>query len=50
VKGNQETPENEIAEYFEKEVFPKKKGLEDNGMYYKDIYKTTGALKQGNIT
>ena len=46
VKGNQETLENEISEYFEKEVFPKnKKGLEDRGMYFKDMCNDHGRLE-----
>ena len=46
VKGNQETLENEIAEYFEKEVFPKKKKeLEEGGMYFKDICNDHGRFE-----
>ncbi len=46
VKGNQETLEKEIAEYFEKEVFPqKKKGLEDRGLYFKDICNDHGRFE-----
>lgn len=46
VKGNQETLENEISEYFEKEVFPKKKKeLEDCNVYFKDICNDHGRLE-----
>lgn len=51
VKGNQETLEKEIAEYFEKEMFPKKKKIwKMTGCILKICAMTTGALKQGNIT
>ena len=46
VKGNQETLEREISEYFEKEVFPKKKkDLEEAGMYYKEISNDHGRIE-----
>lgn len=46
VKGNQGTLEEEIAEYFEKEMFTKKKKeLEDGGMYFKDICNDHGRLE-----
>jgi len=46
VKGNQETLENEISEYFETEVFPqKKKTLEEKDMYYKDICNDHGRIE-----
>lgn len=46
VKGNQETLENEISEYFETEVFPqKKKTLEEEGLYYKDICNDHGRIE-----
>jgi len=46
VKGNQETLENEISEYFEKEVFPKKKKkLEEKGLYFKDICNDHGRIE-----
>lgn len=46
VKANQKTLENEIAEYFENKVFPKKKKeLEDRGMYFKDICNDHGRLE-----
>lgn len=46
VKGNQETLENEISEYFEKEIFTqKKKELEDEGIYFKDICKGHGRIE-----
>lgn len=46
VKGNQGTLEEEIAEYFEKEVFTKKKKeLEDSGRYFKDICNDHGRLE-----
>lgn len=46
VKGNQETLENEIEEYFEKEVFPEKKTvLENKGKYYKDLSNDHGRLE-----
>lgn len=46
VKGNQETLENEIAEYFEKEVFPEKKTvLEKEGMFYKDMSNDHGRME-----
>lgn len=38
VKGNQETLMEDIALYFEKDIFPcKKKGLEKEGRYYKEM-------------
>lgn len=46
IKGNQETLENEIAEYFEKEVSPaKKKELETGEMYFKDICNDHGRFE-----
>lgn len=46
VKGDQETLENEISEYFEKEAFPKKKKeLEGRGMYFKDMCNDHGRLE-----
>lgn len=46
VKGNQETLEKEISEYFETEVLPKKKkDLESKGMYFKDICNDHGRLE-----
>lgn len=46
VKGNQETLEKEISEYFEKEMFPKKKKeLAIKGMYFKDICNDHGRLE-----
>lgn len=46
VKGNQETLEKEISEYFEKEMFPKKKkDLESSGMYFKDMCNDHGRLE-----
>ena len=46
VKGNQKTLEKDISEYFEKEVFQKKKKeLEDADMYFKDMCKDHGRLE-----
>ena len=46
VKGNQETLESEISEYFEKEMFPKKKTeLEGRDLYFKEICKDHGRLE-----
>ena len=45
VKGNQETLENEISEYFEKEVFPRKKKDLEDGMYDKDMCNDHGRLE-----
>ncbi len=46
VKGNQETLEDGISEYFEKEVFTKKKkDLEEEGAYYKDLCKDHGRIE-----
>lgn len=46
VKGNQETLENEISEFFEKEAFPKKKKeLENCGMYFKDMCSDHGRFE-----
>ncbi len=46
VKGNQETLENEIAEYFENVVFPEdRKELKNKNMYFKDICNDHGRFE-----